>query len=71
MSRQLFDLDKWMFNTTEDAEAWVEKQLPAEEYGRDILIFENWDLRALLEQAYMAGKESTTTTKHQLKETAG
>lgn len=61
MSRHIFDLDAWTNRTAKDAKDWVEAQFPEEHYGKDILIYEAWDLRALLEQAYMAGVESSKT----------
>lgn len=62
MSRWIFDLDAWKNKTTPDAKQWVEEQFPEQHYGLDILIYEAWDMRALLEQAYMAGKESKDET---------
>lgn len=57
-TRWIFDLDAWKNNTTPDAKEWVEEQFPKKHYGDDIYTYEAWDMRALLEQAYMAGKES-------------
>lgn len=56
--RWIFDLDAYRNRTTIDAKEWVESQFPEQHYGKDILIYEAWDMRALLEQSYMAGKES-------------
>jgi len=75
MSRYIFDLSAWKNNTTPDAKGWVEEQFSRENYSEEIVqddfhkmnskdidkwVYEAWDLRALLEQAYMAGKESVT-----------
>jgi hypothetical protein len=60
-TRWIFDLDKHKNETSKDAIDWVESQFPEEHYGKDILIYEAWSFRALLQQAYMAGKESSNT----------
>lgn len=57
MSRDIFNLDLYKNKMTQDAKDWVEEQFPEEYYGK-ISYYEGWDLRALFEQAYMAGKES-------------
>lgn len=58
--RWIFDLEQHNNNTSQDAKDWVESNFPDQHYGKEILdlVYEGWDLRSLLEQAYMAGKES-------------
>ena len=58
--RYIFDLDKYKNQTDKIAKDWVESNFPEKHYGHDILIYEAWDMRALLEQAFMAGRESIT-----------
>lgn len=62
MSRYIFDLDAHEHAMDQDAKDWVEANFPEEHYG-DILFYEGWPLRSLLEQAYMAGKESKDEKK--------
>ena len=59
--RTIFDLDLYKNKTDEIAKAWVEDNFPEKFYGDDILFYEGWPLRSLLEQAFMAGRESTST----------
>lgn len=63
MSRDIFDIEARITNTDDDAKEWSESQFPKEHYGNDILIYEGWGMRALLEQAFMAGKESKEQAK--------
>lgn len=58
MARDIFDLEAYKNQTDQDAKDWVDAQFPEKYYGESILVYEAWDLRKLLEQAYMAGKES-------------
>jgi hypothetical protein len=58
MSRVIFDADEADNNTSFDARQWVEDQFPCKHYSVDIFWYEGWSFRSLLEQAYMAGKES-------------
>lgn len=84
-SRYIFDLDKRNSHTDQDAKAWVESNFPKENYGKEIypgkclplnkeelddFWFEAWDLRALFEQAYMAGKENQSDKLSSLEEQA-
>lgn len=64
-TRWIFDLNEWKTNTSLDAKKWVNNQFPKKHYGNEILesVYEGWDLRAFLEQAYMAGKESSTNKR--------
>jgi len=61
--RDIFDLKKWQEHTLPEAKDWVEAQFPREHYGENIWTYEAWSLRALLEQAFMAGIESVSEKK--------
>lgn len=65
--RNIFDNDKHTNHTDKDAIDWVERNFPEENYGYNILIYEAWPFRNLLEQAYMAGKESLQSERDRLK----
>jgi uncharacterized coiled-coil DUF342 family protein len=56
--QHIFDLEFYRAHVTPEAKGWVEEQFPEEHYGEDILVYEAWGMRALLEMAFMAGASS-------------
>ena len=63
---KLFDNEYYDLHVTQDAKDFIESNFPEERYG-DILTYEAWPLRKLLEVVYMAGQEKTIEEIERLK----